>query len=317
MKLDRTRLTTAVGTFGVAIGIGFVMQHGGSIIDTFLEDRAKPQINVVQASAGISADTLGVLAASGTNNAQIPLSTSVVQNSAAAVASRRDCIVRLMATLAPAASADLTVTAPCHANERLTMHHEGLIFTGVTDNEGRFETTIPALNKHAVFIAAFESGAGAVVNTRMNDVDLYDRVVLQWKGDTPLQIHAREFGADYGAMGHVWADSAMNADRAELGQGGFLTRLGDARTAEPMMAEIYTFPSGSVQSSGVVRLTVETPVTPANCGREIEAETFQVRRGAAQDAVEVTLAVAVPPCDAVGDHLVLQNLLTDLTIAQN
>ena len=44
----------------------------------------------------------------------------------------------------------------------------------------------PRLLKMAVFIAAFDSGEGAVATLSTPEVADYDRAVLQWSGDTGL-----------------------------------------------------------------------------------------------------------------------------------
>ena len=64
-----------------------------------------------------------------------------------------------------------------------------------------------------------------------------------------------------------------------------------------------------------MRVSVEAEVTKANCGREIAAETLQPGADGTMQAVEITLAV--PDCSAVGEFLVLKNVLRDLKIASN
>ncbi len=383
MKLDLRRILMAGGTFGAAIGIGFVMQNGDALAARFggapvvtappvapapaverapleavgAQENKDITIKVATAGFGVVTATApaapvapmpAVLAApEDLGQPSAPPADPVVRaafdpapvapapdhhpmevlTGKAAPAEEdaplpapevaQDCTVRMEAAPAPAASVVLTLSAPCNGNERLSLHHEGMRFTEVTDADGALEITVPALNESAVFIAAFDSGVGTVTTTNVSALSLYDRVVLQWQGEGAMQIHAREFGADYGDPGHIWAEARMDAGRAARGQGGFLMRLGNAATAAPRMAEVYTFPSGSVQSPGTVRLSVEAEVTAANCGREIEAETLQIGQGGASDIQELTLSLALPGCDAVGDFLVLQNLLTDLTIAQN
>ena len=139
--------------------------------------------------------------------------------------------------------------------------------------------------------------------------------MVQWIGQSGLQLHARENGADYGEEGHVWAGAARDTAHAALGQGGFLTRLGDARAAEPLLAEVYTFPSGMLQDAAQVALSVEAEVTAENCGKDVEAQTLQV--SALGEMRTQDLVLAIPECDARGDFLVLKNLLNDLSIAAN
>ena len=79
------------------------------------------------------------------------------------------------------------------------------------------------------------------------------------------------------------------------------------------MAQVYTFPSAMAEESGNVELSVEIEVTNSNCGLEIEAQALQVKAGA-QPKVQ-TLDLTMPDCDAVGDFLVLKNLVDDLKVA--
>ena len=207
----------------------------------------------------------------------------------------------------------LTVTADCHPDERIAIHHNGMMFTEVTDTGGMVEVMVPALTEMAVFIAEFADGDGAVATTQVTSLPFYDRVVLQWADDVSFEIHAREFGAEYGSDGHVWSGAARDMTAAALGQGGFLTALGDADAFAPRLAQVYTFPTATAAQSGTVDLTVETEITAANCGRMIEAQALELR--ADGDLRTRDLSLNMPGCEAIGDFLVLNNLMDDLKIA--
>lgn len=219
------------------------------------------------------------------------------------------CAVTTTATPGPMANVDLTVSAPCFGNERLTIHHNGMMFTDVTDKNGMLSVTIPALAERAVFIVAFAEGQGSVALTTVPDLHNYDRVALQWSGNSGFQIHAREFGAAYGADGHVWSGMSMAAPE----NGGSVIRLGDPDTLVPQMAEIYTFPRGASNRSGTVALSIEAEVTAENCGHDISAQSLELR--GSQTLRTRDLVLSVPNCAAKGDFLVLNNLVEDLTIA--
>jgi hypothetical protein len=124
-----------------------------------------------------------------------------------------------------------------------------------------------------------------------------------------------EFGATYGESGHIWMDNAGSVDRALSGEGGFLTLLGDATVPDPMLAQVYTFPRDTLDASGSVRLTIEAPVTEQNCGLNTMARTLELGEDGRVSVIELTFTL--PGCDAVGDYLVLQNLLQDLRVAAN
>ncbi|WP_254796818.1 hypothetical protein [Sulfitobacter albidus] len=214
-----------------------------------------------------------------------------------------------------AAMVNLTLAAPCLPNERVTVLHDGLLFNELTDENGALDTVVPALSRAATFVVAFSNGEGGVAQTTVEEIDLFDRVAVQWKGATGFELHAREYGADYGDPGHVWGEAARDMSWAVTGQGGFIARLGDTDVADGLMAEVYTFPTSIAQDSGEVALSVEAQVGDANCGLEIEAETLQSKRGADITSRNVTLSV--PDCDAAGNFLVLNNLFQDLKVAAN
>jgi len=219
------------------------------------------------------------------------------------------CAIIATATPAPAASVDLAVSAPCFGNERVTVHHNGMMFTDVTDKNGVLAINIPALSEQAVFIIAFTDGKGSVALAKVPDLHQYDRVVLQWGGNSGFQIHAREFGASYGEDGHVWSGTPSTIREG----GGSVIRLGNPDTLAPQMAEIYTFPRDSSKRTGTVALSIEAEVTAENCGRDVSAQTLELRDSNSLRIRELVLSV--PNCAAMGDFLVLNNLVQGLTIA--
>jgi hypothetical protein len=231
----------------------------------------------------------------------------------ASVTPAPECVVNASARAIAAAMVDLNMEAACLPNERVTVHHNGMIFTETTSATGMLELTLPALSADAVFILAFSNGEGAVAQTRVEDVGDYERAVLQWKGDTGFQIHAREFGADYGDAGHLWTGAAGSIAGAVIGESGVLTRHGDVNAADPLLAEVYTFPKAATERAGTIALSVETEVTDLNCGIEIEAQSLELQTDGSVKTRNLTLPV--PDCDAKDSFLVLNNLLQDLTVA--
>jgi len=224
-----------------------------------------------------------------------------------------DCDIAANARPVAAAMVNLTLNAPCLPSERVTVHHSGLVFNQTTDAAGAFNITVPALAEEAVFIVAFTNGEGAVAQTAVEEMADFDRVALQWKGETGFQLHAREFGADYGSDGHVWSGAARDMSYAVTGQGGYISLLGDRDVPDGLLAEVYTFPTNAAKNSGDVALSVETEVAASNCGLEIEAKTLQT--GSGIDITTRNLTLSVPDCDATGNFLVLNNLFEDLKVA--
>jgi hypothetical protein len=225
------------------------------------------------------------------------------------------CEITADARAVAAAMVNLNMSAPCLPGERVTVHHNGMIFTESTSDVGEMSISVPALAQEAVFIVAFSNGDGAVAQTTVEELADFDRVVLQWKGQTGFQVHAREFGADYGTAGHIWSETPGDLVDTITGKAGMMVGLGDANIPDALFAEVYSFPKLAAAEAGEIALSVEAEVNSVNCGQEIEAQSLEV----GQDGLIKTqnLTLAVPECDASGNFLVLNNLLRDLKVARN
>lgn len=215
----------------------------------------------------------------------------------------------------PAATVALDIMDPCQPNARVVVEHSGLTLTGQTDAMGILTMDIPAFESPAFFTVRMPDGATGSALSNLPDIASYARVGVQWQQDRALELHAMEFGATYGDPGHIWRDNPGTAARAENGEGGFMTYLGNVAVEEPMLAEIYTFPRDTLENDGTVRLTIEAEVTQANCGQDTLARTLETDSGGNVAVIELTFTV--PDCDAIGEFLVLQNLLQDLRVAAN
>ena len=326
-------IVTAVGTLAIAVGIGFFMQSSEAAKERYGK-QARPTMiespDVIQNGASGADVLLQVQEIELTSATEIAVSvpvpesvTDVYRASAPAdlprqpedVPSADICEISAQAVAVEAAMVSLNLEAPCAPNERLIVHHNGMMFTQTTDAAGSLTVTVPALAEQAVFIMAFSDGDGAVAQTTVTDISQYDRIAIQWRGQAGFELHAREFGADYGQPGHLWSGSTQNKDGLAKGENGLITRLGDSLTAEPLIAEVYTFPSVKSARFGAVDMSVEAEVTASNCGREIEAKSLEIMGGGQIKTRNLTLSV--PECGAVGSFLVLNNLVSDLKVAGN
>lgn len=324
--LYRKEIVTAAGTLCCAIAIGFVMQGSETAKQRYGQDNRQsvdPE-SVIASSALLNVKEITLTSAAFETSvvapqqemAVTPVSTPAIPLPEPDVASETldpDCDVAAEARAVAGAIISFSLSAPCLANERLTLHHSGMIFSALTSGIGKLEVLIPALEENALIVAAFPNGDGAVARTTVDELADFDRVVLQWKGDTGFGLHAREYGAEYGAAGHIWSGASGDVAAAVTGSGGFITPLGDKNVADGLMAEVYTFPTMAAIRSGIIDLSVEAEVTQANCGMEIEAKAIQVKRGEAVKSRALTLSV--PECDATDSFLVLNNLLQDLKVA--
>ena len=334
--LRKKELITAVGTLAIAVGIGFVMQSGdaareryGAVAPPAVQADAPAQATFVQDSKDVlTVEEIELTSASGTEGiataqVQMDVNRALVQRvpdlkapgSELAPVALPECEIKATAKPIAGAMVSLTLSAPCAPNERLTIHHNGMMFTNTTDSHGFSELIAPALTEQAVFVLALANGDGAVVETTVYDLDQFDRIALQWQGRAGFQLHAREFGADYNAPGHVWAGTEPDVVALINGESGFLMQLGDIHAPEPLLAEVYTFQTGNAAQNGVVDLSVEAEVTAMNCGREIEAQSIEMNANGSLKTRDLVLAV--PGCESIGGFLVLNNLVSDLKVAIN
>lgn len=326
----------AGGTFSVAMAIGFVMQNGDALASRMVaEDDSGSQKLPAPAQADIAAmpvlpdpaintvltlpeafapsEPLAAPVRMAAAELDVPLSDALPEVLPGGEELEISCAADLEATAGPAATVLLEISAPCAIDAVGTLHHQGIIVSVQTNAQGTATLVVPALAQEAVFIMDMPGGFGAAAIVSVPDFDQYDRAVLQWQGDTGLSLHALEFGAGYAEEGHVWAASARNIDAAQSGTGGFLMRLGDVALEGAMIAEVYTYPSGISQRDGTVELSVEAEVLGSNCGRSIAAQSIQISPG--EDAQALDLTMTLPDCDAVGEFLVLKNMLRSLTLA--
>lgn len=332
MPLDRKIKIVATGcaTLALALAAGHIMQKQAGLQEPAPQMPAERAFAVQDSQDAVELTgitlTSAVPSAPAEAMAPVDLPTPQVQLAALDVVPAPDlpaeepapafaCDYGLTATAAAAAMVTLEVSVPCMPNERFTLHHNGMMFTDATDATGARTLSVPALSEKPVFILAFANGEGAVASTEVTSFDYYDRVVVQWKGQSGLQLHALEYQADYDSEGHVWHGAERDPSAAATGTGGFMTRLGAEKMGEAQIAEIYTFPTGLAPRDGEVALSLEAEVTAANCGRDIDAQSIQISVGNTPRVQDLTLAM--PDCNAAGDFLVLKNLLNDLKIARN
>lgn len=303
-------LALAATTVAIALLLGYRMQYGGPQPPVPI-DLAEAELSDVALTSSANFAPRAPAAVTPVEDAALDPETQSPEPLRAQAGT--DCALALDAVPGAGATVALTIDAPCHAGARVTVYHLGLVVTETVGDDGTLEIAIPALAETAVFLVEFADGTGGSVATEVNSVPFYDRVVLQWRGDAGLELHALEFGAEYFDDGHVWSGATGDLAATARGEGGFLSALGDPDQPDARLAEVYSFPAGTAQQAGEIRLSVEAQVSETNCGRDIEAQTLQ--RAAGGEIVARTLGLRLPDCGNAGSFLVLKNLVEDLTIA--
>ncbi|PSL18008.1 hypothetical protein [Shimia abyssi] len=334
MKNVYRRYALAGATFSIAISIGFFMQsseasqapavsarHSAAISDHIEETSLSTGLTQPQSKA---AKSLPPMPEDATLQAELPkepLVLIVSKDVPVGMLPQEEhspalgCDVLLDAKTAAAAMLEVYLTAPCQAGERVTFEHKGLRFTEIVGAEGYLQVLVPALSEEVDVVATFANGDHAVTSLSVDSAVLYERAVLQGSGIEGLQLHALEFGASYGTSGHVSADTPRELTAVIDGKGGFLIQLGDPGIPNANTAEVYTFPSGSLPQQASIRVTVEAEISETNCGQHVSGQSIEMIEGKIKEVHEYSLHM--PDCDAIGEFLVLKNLLQDLTIAQN
>lgn len=339
-RFSKRRLATIGITFSVALGTGFLVQYGDAVASRWGNDApvggpsvantlenleytpittsvvpsvalTSPDQAVVQ-DAAITLDdmpTEELAPTFGTAPLDEPMAEPVQEE----VVAEQNCDISLAAGSMKLAMVQLQLYAPCHASQVLAIHHEGMMFNAMTDDLGLMTVDVPVLSPDAFFIAAFDGGVGAIAQVDVEEFDMFDRVVLQWQGDSGVQLHALEFGATYGENGHLWSQAPGSFAGAMTGQNGLMNSLGDMSVLQPMLVEAYTFPSGYSSFDGNIALSVEAEVTAMNCGQTVRAQTIQVRPS--QAPLVTDLSLTMPDCDAIGEYVLLKNVLEELTLA--
>ena len=219
------------------------------------------------------------------------------------------CAVSLDLAAEPTAMIAITVLAPCQPNKRVVLRHAGLAVTGKTSGTGALFMLLPAMTSTASVSVRFPDDQTFTKALSIPEADTLRRFGVQWLGDDAFQLHAFENGSDYGENGDVSAADPQQYLAGQPQTGGYLAVLGDDQVDQPMLAEVYTYPTAPNTD---VRIVVEAAVTKGTCGREILGETLADRAG---DVTITDLTLAMPDCTGIGDILVLKNLDPDLTIA--
>jgi hypothetical protein len=330
----------AIATFGAALGIGFAMQNQHVMASVFGRDAPPPAPATVAPALLVDtailpdgpampqpADELLLAAILPANAGRPNLPPAPVLLAAldpedlpvlvgagqAAPAADPACTPVMSVLSGPLATAIIDLQAPCNPDAIGTLHHQGMMFSFLTDAAGAALLSVPALAVNAVFMAELPGGVSALAVADLPEAAGLDRAVLQWEGPGAFQLHVSEFGAEFGTSGHLWAGATGDITVALGGDAGYLTVLGDLAIADGMRAQVYTFPTALSRAEGVIALSVEAPITAANCGRDLAAQGLQFIPG--QDPMSLDLTLRMPGCDAVGDYLLLKNMFADLTLA--
>ncbi|MFD2172893.1 hypothetical protein [Rhodobacter lacus] len=193
---------------------------------------------------------------------------------------------------APAASASvhLTVHAPCAPGALVKIRHEGLRLPVRLSETGDWSGIVPAMASDARFSLEMPGTNGPEVTLAVPDLAEVNRVAILSGSADGMALHGYEYGALPGGVGDV---SAQAPRAPETAYGGWMAVFADPEAA--MRTEIYTAPATMTD----IRMTLETEVTPGNCGRDLAGAGARVLRGTGE--AESWIDLSMPDCaDASG-----------------
>lgn len=218
-----------------------------------------------------------------------------------------ECLPTLDLVPEPDAMIGVTILAPCNPGERIVLAHEGLTITLASTATGSVFTSIPALVSMGMVTARWTDGTEVTASIDIPEAADVDRFAIQFPASDPLTLNAYAKGAEFGGPGHSRPTALIDLPPGASVAGTVLS-LGSADVDLPLLAHVYTY-SGRNRPD----LTIEAEVTEATCDRELLGETIESRNGrtAVQD-----LTLMMPPCDAIGEFLILNIAPEDLTLAR-
>ncbi len=326
--IDKSRILTAGATLFAAASVGFVMQNGGAIAARLIADRGDVSAGQTELAAlagipGLPADRSifgrfdSPTMDGSTRIAAVtePLIIDVQSDAMPPSRFELGCDVSMSAVVEAGAMVRLSLDAPCHPDERVSISHEGIAFAELTDAYGILSVVLPAMARDATISARFNNGDQAIAHAEIFALDGYERLAINWAGPATMDLHALEFGAGFDDPGHVWAMAPGDPSTGVEAKGGFLTVLGNPDLPNPRLAQVYSAPYGRMNRQGDIDVMVEAAIDDVSCGRSVGLRTIRVT--GARDARQLDVALSMPPCGGEDGFLVLKNLFPDLKIAQN
>lgn len=286
---------------GMVLAVAASVYASGQVVERTSQARAAqaqsmPDEPMAQVTRGLENPTTVV---------PVDLASDPVDDGVSSADGAPDCKTTLDLRLEDNAMIGLSLLAPCHPNERVVLRHAGLAITAKTLLTGGLFTSLPALATDGAVTVLFADGRRAEAAVPVPDLEKVHRFAVQWQAGDEFSINAFEHGADYGQPGHKVAQPAGDPPVAAPGQ---IVRFGDATTDDALLAQVYTFPADGPAPD----LTIEAAITDKTCARDMIGETLESRDGRVWSR---DLTLTMPPCDAVGGFLVLNNPAGGTTVS--
>ncbi len=223
------------------------------------------------------------------------------------------CASKMQASVLPGALVQLELTTPCQPYAKVTISHGKLNFAQRTSHTGRLSVVVPVLEQSAEFSATFENGYALQTNATVPELQSIKRVAIVWEGAFDLDLHAFEFGAEHGSIGHVSILNPRSVPLSTAHGGGYIMQLGDSSLPGAKQAEVYSVPTQDRRDDGTVRLAVTAHATKDNCDQSASVINFRSSGGTL--IASGGLRFKMPGCDQGPTEITLKNAVRDLNIA--
>lgn len=182
----------------------------------------------------------------------------------------------------------LTLAAPCHPGESLTITHAGLRFPARTDDRGGMTLTLPVLTTPAQVDLTLADGAVLTASAPISDLATVARTALLPIGTPGLHLRAAQVGTRP-------AITAANPGQPDLATGGFLTLLGDS--AQGPQTEILSLPADTASGLAILHADVDD----SSCGHDLLAMIYRIQPDGPPSPG--ALSLAMPACTAPGKQI--------------
>ena len=241
---------------------------------------------------------------------QAPVQTEQVQT---APEQNSACTIVLTATERSGAVIGLELSAPCKADQMVTIDHAGISFSVMTDAQGEAKVQFPAMEQNAEITAVFRDQSRASTEITIRNMDTVVRAGVSWQADIDLDLNAFEFGAASGSDGHINAITPRDMRTSRIKGGGYLVQLGDPSLNSGALAEVYTLPVSRNAQRGTIALSIVIEDAAAVCGQSITAKTVRTRDDLSAGIRNVRYTV--PACGTITGQIQLPGAITDIRLA--
>lgn len=329
----KRRVATAMVVFSVAMGSGYFVQFGPTvqasvahldpmgksslghkIANAFGTDETPSFPQIERTESGLPKDPFLPVDASdvdGVARRVVPVDPTITLPTSdhAYNAFGLVCVASLSVKETGASIATAEYQNPCVPRDRVELTYGGFEFTMTTNATGALSIDIPLLASAETLTATGSGGETQSVSVAPQGNTTIWRTALNWRGEDGLTVHAYEFGA------HTHGPNHVTAGQSTTRSFGRILRLGDPSVSDAAIVEVYGHPLLGDVPSGTVEMVVAIDVTPQNCGRDVDATIWTSQGGSVSQQMDVS--VGLPDCDAVGETLMLKNLIQDLKLATN